>query len=863
MNIRRSWLFFLVMLLLSACCILLLAEKQVTENWLALQGRQDQNEWQIVGAGSGKIAAAAGWRDGSLVLRYFTTDGSLLSEQIVQLPQDLEGGTVVRLLPAREGLAYFGIYGPNADKLYLCRARESGDTDRLISLSCEGEYSAERMAHTAFSELLYEDGVLSFAVRTGGTLESYLCSEDSGLQAVGTGSFQDSGALSIVSMQDGTLLTGGTGFLTQNGKEAGTAVSGQAVTHLTQGRGGWYYIDETRMDLCFVDASFGTSYRVTHLDTEWDGVNRILTSAAPTREESALLLLDGSILTRTDAEGVCELTGVLRPTALRAGLALAEYAVFALAAAALLWLLLCGLRRGYASLVVFRGGLFVTAALLCFTALRFGWLLPIQRAAALRENETAVNNALRVAHADRRMNDDMLLSDLCVMLEGADTGDSRNVRALFTVSADGRWMSTDGRDAAALDGFSPALADSAAQNGTACELRRGVFRFAISKGSRCLNICVENAYRPNDSELTRPLLICFAVLVCLALLILLSVGVDIRRISRMMERLSRGSMPERLDLRTGDELESMASIVNSLGTSIKEQEVARENVELSYRRFVPEKVLALLGKQTIQEVDKSAFAARRMAVMTVWFSFPDSLYTDMRNSRLLFDSVNELIERTASIVSRKGGTVFHFAYDGFDVVMDEDGEVVSTAVAIQQEVLSFNEARTQNRLPCVTLRIALDRGDVMLGIVGDTSKMEPTTISSSLSTVQELISLGNRLKAGILCTEAIIAEQQDYGCRYMGKCVVGSRQVRVYEVFDGDEFNVRRGKSSSMADFTKGVYDLYGGDAASAKHTFLQLAHNYPQDGGIRYYLYLADRLEHDPSLPCVLNLDNDAGGGM
>ena len=37
---------------------------------------------------------------------------------------------------------------------------------------------------------------------------------------------------------------------------------------------------------------------------------------------------------------------------------------------------------------------------------------------------------------------------------------------------------------------------------------------------------------------------------------------------------------------------------------------------------------------------------RRMAVMNVWFSFPESLYTDMSNSRLLFDSVNEVIERT-------------------------------------------------------------------------------------------------------------------------------------------------------------------------------------------------------------------------
>lgn len=304
----------------------------------------------------------------------------------------------------------------------------------------------------------------------------------------------------------------------------------------------------------------------------------------------------------------------------------------------------------------------------------------------------------------------------------------------------------------------------------------------------------------------------------------------------------------------------MASIVNSLGVSLRDEWRKRKSVEKSYRRFVPEKVLALLGKQTVEEVDKTTFAARRMAVMTVWFTFPDPFYTDMSSSRLMFDSVNEVIERAASIAAKKGGTAFHFSYYGFDIVMEEDGEAVSTAVAIQQEVLSFNEQRELNGLPRVALHIALDRGNVMLGIVGDTSKMEPTMISSCLSTTQELIRLSKQLRAGILCTEAIISEQQGYGNRYMGKCDVGGQSVRVYEVFDGDEFNVRRGKAASLSEFSQGVYDLYGGDAAKAKHAFLQLAHSYPLDGGARYYLYLADRLEHDPSLPCVLNADHSGG---
>jgi hypothetical protein len=66
-----------------------------------------------------------------------------------------------------------------------------------------------------------------------------------------------------------------------------------------------------------------------------------------------------------------------------------------------------------------------------------------------------------------------------------------------------------------------------------------------------------------------------------------------------------------------------------------------------------------------------------------------------------------------------------------------------------------------------------------------------------------------------------------------------------------------------MEAFSQGVYALHSGDASGAKHRFLKLAHDYPMDGGARYYLYLADRLEHDPSLPCILNADSAAGGGI
>ena len=47
--------------------------------------------------------------------------------------------------------------------------------------------------------------------------------------------------------------------------------------------------------------------------------------------------------------------------------------------------------------------------------------------------------------------------------------------------------------------------------------------------------------------------------------------------------------------------------------------------------------------------------------------------------------------------------------------------------------------------------------------------------------------------------------------------------------------------------FSEGVYALYARDFTKAKRIFLSLVHHNTGDGGARYYLYLADRLEKRP----------------
>ena len=200
--------------------------------------------------------------------------------------------------------------------------------------------------------------------------------------------------------------------------------------------------------------------------------------------------------------------------------------------------------------------------------------------------------------------------------------------------------------------------------------------------------------------------------------------------------------------------------------------------------------------------------------------------------------------------------MFNFAYDGYDVVFEGGSKVaVSTAVAVRQEILEINRERELDGRPPVTMHIALDEGNVMLGVVGDEDQIEPTSISSSFSTTKHLIALCDRLEANILCTEAVIEAAKDYSSRYVGKCMEDGGVIRTYEIFDGDPYEIRKAKESTGSLLSRGVYALYSRDFSQAKKIFLTLVHHNTGDGGARYYLYLADRLEKRPeeeiSLDC------------
>ena len=845
---RILLLLAIFLLVLMVVCIPLLSQiplwlTTISNNWTG-------EPYQMAVLGSDDMVCAARIDpEGKLDLRLFQSTGKQSpTKWNVDLPQEAAQGDLDMLFLAESDCVYFSVYEEDSRYLSLYRAQEGQRVERLLRETCTGSSILARQNSLSFSTAIRQQDSINLTLLTDQVIRLYTYSPENGLQVIKE--------LDRESNQQKTLSAVGISNNIYRGDGAEML--------LTFVGNGIYYLDGKDMSVHYADLSAETHNIDLLKLASYIGDHQV-TSLSLGANGNALLLLDGHSLQLVTENGVQDLSSKLFPSRTACILRVCALSTGALILSLVIWWLMARRSRSRVPLALYWG--VVCLATFCLAATVAYYLLfwPTNEDTALRERNTLTNSVVNLALTEHSLQDPFTPDLVSRSLAEAGESMSHGLRVVPVKQESGEWYLSSGIRAELDPGVHKDYLRQAASTGMASGKDGGRFWYCIVQGND--GLFVSSPWTDSVSSVSqteKAFLLGTSILAAAMVFILAVIDRDVRKTAKGLERFAGDQKWQRLRVSGGDELEGMASTLNSMAAERREEKRRRERIAASYRRFVPEQILKLLGKTTVLDVDKSTLVSRNMAVMQIAFSFPAPVYSNEANTRLLFDSVNQVIERTASIVRQKGGAVFNFAYDGYDVVMERDPEqVVSAAVAVQQEILSLNEQRAQDTLPTVTLRIALDIGDVIMGIIGDQDQIEPSTLSDSFVTMKELIDICDKVDANILCTEAIASGISGYGSRYMGRCAAGTRSVRVYEVFDGDPYEMRKGKEANVRRFSEGVLSLYSGEIAYAKRVFLDLVRDAPRDGGARYYLYLADRLteedtENGVSLNGRMEMDDD-----
>lgn len=326
------------------------------------------------------------------------------------------------------------------------------------------------------------------------------------------------------------------------------------------------------------------------------------------------------------------------------------------------------------------------------------------------------------------------------------------------------------------------------------------------------------------------------------LVIQILTAMSILKLKGGVDKVAAGDYSIRTHIRTGDEVEGLSNSINALTATTDSTIKTLENLNRVYAKFFPRDLISVLGGG-LENLDKNCSVKKVMNVMFVSFSFvgaPKNI-----SSEELFRNINDVMENIAGTVSINNGSIFSFDYYGFSAVFDRDAEdAVRAALQIRNIAASMNDRGSGENLN-VDLRVVISRGEVMLGVIGDTERMAPVAVSDSLEHAREIMQLCVPSGIYVCCTGDIVERVQGYRNRYVGLYNKGSLGIRIYDLFDSDPVTELKHKETSMDTFNAGVEAFYSSDFQTARTLFMEIVKRWQKDKTAVNYMYYAEQYLH------------------
>jgi adenylate cyclase len=282
--------------------------------------------------------------------------------------------------------------------------------------------------------------------------------------------------------------------------------------------------------------------------------------------------------------------------------------------------------------------------------------------------------------------------------------------------------------------------------------------------------------------------------------------------------------------------------------SVEEQSLRAAGLATSYGRFVPREFLSLLGKESIVNVDLGDQIETDMTVLFSDIRSFTSLSENM-SPRENFNFLNSYLKRISPVIRSNRGFIDKYLGDGIMALFPRSAADALRASAEMMSVLrEYNGHRANSGYRPIAIGVGINTGKLMLGTVGEESRMEGTVISDVVNLASRLEGLTATFGTPVLVSSDVVAACADGAgqrYRYLGRARVKgkARAIAVYEVVDGGD----AGKERSRVAFERAVRAFEARRFAEARRAFEQIVAADPTDGPARYYL---NRFGERPTRP-------------
>lgn len=335
---------------------------------------------------------------------------------------------------------------------------------------------------------------------------------------------------------------------------------------------------------------------------------------------------------------------------------------------------------------------------------------------------------------------------------------------------------------------------------------------------------------------------CFLVLL---VSIHLAVIKPVYELAEHARKVSEEKFDTELRVRGHDEFSEIMKVFNRMTKSIAGNMEEMQRLNEAYYRYVPSRILALLGKEGIRDIGLGDEAHARLAVMSIQMADFERNIRKKSTDEML-RAINQILEISVSVVSERAGMIESIENAGFTALFDNNCEsVLSGAVTICQRL---NMLEQSGQIDRNRIGIGIAYGYVTLGIVGHEKRMAAITVSQFRDLACFLQEVAERYQSHILVTQETVDNIPGFSGMYHSRMLgflyntYTGYTSRIYDVYDGDSRNEIVCKDATKEVFEQGVEYYCLGEFRKARQNFIEVLKNFRKDRASKEYLYLCDQ---------------------
>ncbi|MBQ8845144.1 MAG: hypothetical protein IJ008_03920 [Clostridia bacterium] len=271
--------------------------------------------------------------------------------------------------------------------------------------------------------------------------------------------------------------------------------------------------------------------------------------------------------------------------------------------------------------------------------------------------------------------------------------------------------------------------------------------------------------------------------------------------------------------------------LNKINYNYKEKDNLLKKTNLETQKFIPKQFLKFLGKNNISELELGNQVQKKAT----------TLFCDMNSSTNMsktlsleenFNYINSYLHTVSPLIRRYDGFIDKYMGDGILAVFSKPQNAIECSLAIVRAIEIKN--KSQKDLPNIDVRISINTGEVIFGIVGEEERKSPTIISDVVNLASKMEEINKYIGTKIIFSKETLNELPSSFpiiYRYTGSLTLdGQNQLSLFENLEYYPKQKREKLIKLKGKFERGVRYYNEKDYLKSKECFEEILKYVPDD---------------------------------